>query len=127
MSFKTAATSTAAVIAQAAVFDEFYADLKKTQARDSKLTSKEQIDRLLRPGHTYFNMNPFEVLQVSISVACFTNVQVDPDLTPEEMKKKYKRMSLLCHPDKNMDDRERAQKAFDGTFLLKISIHNCIV
>jgi hypothetical protein len=27
-------------------------------------------------------------------------------------------MSILVHPDKNQDDQERAQKAFEGQFLL---------
>lgn len=65
------------------------------------LTSKQQIDRLLRPGSTYFNLNPFEVLQLE-------------HLTPvEAIKKKYKRLSILVHPDKNQEDVERAQAAFE--------------
>lgn len=65
------------------------------------LTSKQQIDRLLRPGSTYFNLNPFEVLQLEHT-------------TPiEEIKKKYKRLSILVHPDKNQDDQDRAQTAFE--------------
>lgn len=65
------------------------------------LTPKQQIDRLLRPGSTYFNLNPFEVLQV------------DPDTPIEEVKKKYRRYSILVHPDKNQDDADRAQQAFE--------------
>lgn len=50
------------------------------------LTSKQQIDRLLRAGSTYFNLNPFEVLQLEHA-------------TPiDEIKKKYKRLSILVHP-----------------------------
>lgn len=65
------------------------------------LTSKQQIDRLLRPGSTYFNLNPFEVLQLEHA-------------TPiDEIKKKYKRLSILVHPDKNQDDKDRAQTAFE--------------
>ena len=45
-------------------FDEFYKDLKETEKQDSVLTPKQQIDRLLRPGSTYRNLNPYEVLQV---------------------------------------------------------------
>lgn len=47
-------------------------------------------------------MNPFEVLQL------------DSDATVEEAKKKYKKLSLLIHPDKNHDNRERAEMAFDA-------------
>ncbi|VDN03980.1 unnamed protein product [Thelazia callipaeda] len=43
-------------------FERFYSDLKETERKDSVLTSKQQIDRLLRPGSTYLNLNPFEVI-----------------------------------------------------------------
>lgn len=64
--------------------------VKEIEKRDSVLTPKQQIDRLLRPGSTYFNLNPFEVLQV------------DPDASLDDIKKKYRRLSILVHPDKNM-------------------------
>jgi len=103
-------------------FDDFYKDLKETEQKDSVLTPKQQIERLLRPGKififltlkciviiysvvsgsTYRNLNPYEVLQV------------DPDLPIEEVKKKFRRLSILVHPDKNQDDLERAQAAFDA-------------
>lgn len=38
--------------------------VKKIEKRDAVLTSSQQIDRLLRPGSTYFNLNPFEVWQL---------------------------------------------------------------
>lgn len=82
-------------------FDEFYTEVKEIEKRDSVLTPKQQIERLLRPGSTYFNLNPFEVLQV------------EPDSTLDELKKKYRRLSILVHPDKNMDDLERSQQAFE--------------
>ncbi|BHF76464.1 DnaJ (Hsp40), sub C, member 8 [Sparganum proliferum] len=72
------------------LFSEFYSEVKLIEKRDAALTPKQQIDRLNRPGCTYFNLNPFDVLQI------------DPD------------MSLLVHPDKNQDDAERAKKAFDA-------------
>eukprot|EP00091_Calanus_sinicus_P016974 TRINITY_DN36685_c0_g1_i1.p2 TRINITY_DN36685_c0_g1~~TRINITY_DN36685_c0_g1_i1.p2 ORF type:complete len:195 (+),score=67.02 TRINITY_DN36685_c0_g1_i1:79-585(+) len=83
-------------------FDSFYKELKQVEKRDETLTPKLQIERLLRPGYTYRNLNPFEVLQV------------DPDLPLEDVKKKFRRMSILVHPDKNTDDAERAQTAFDA-------------
>jgi len=85
-----------------AAFDSFYKELKQVEKRDETLTPKLQIERLLRPGYTYRNLNPFEVLQV------------DPDLPLEDVKKKFRRMSILVHPDKNQDDLERSQVAFDA-------------
>ncbi|KAF7987721.1 hypothetical protein HCN44_003584 [Aphidius gifuensis] len=82
-------------------FNEFYTEVKEIEKRDSVLTPKQQIDRLLRPGSSYFNLNPFEVLHI------------EPDTTVDEIKKKYRRMSILVHPDKNQDDAERAQQAFE--------------
>ncbi|XP_050667680.1 dnaJ homolog subfamily C member 8 [Leptidea sinapis] len=82
-------------------FEEFYTEVKEIEKRDSVLTPKQQIERLLRPGSTYFNLNPFEVLQV------------EPEATLDEIKRKYRRLSILVHPDKNIDDSERAQHAFE--------------
>ena len=67
-----------------------------------KSTSKEQIDRLLRPGSTYFNLNPFDVLQL------------DPYAPLDDIKRRYKKMSIYVHPDKNPNDKERAQVAFEA-------------
>ncbi|CAH0552729.1 unnamed protein product [Brassicogethes aeneus] len=83
-------------------FDEFYTEVKEIEKRDSVLTPVQQIERLLRPGSTYRNLNPFDVLQV------------EPDSSIEELKKKYRRLSILVHPDKNQDDPERAQQAFEA-------------
>lgn len=83
-------------------FQSFYHEVKSIEKADSKYTSEQQINRLLRPGSTYANLNPFEVLLV------------DPNEPVEQCKKQYKKLSILLHPDKNPDDRERAQKAFDA-------------
>ncbi|XP_015928637.1 dnaJ homolog subfamily C member 8 [Parasteatoda tepidariorum] len=84
-----------------ALFSNFIAEVKEIEKRDSVLTPKQQIDRLLRPGSTYFNLNPFEVLQI------------EPETSLDDVKKQYRRLSILVHPDKNPDDRDRAQQAFD--------------
>lgn len=55
--------------------------VKEIEKRDSVLTPKQQIDRLLRPGSSYFNLNPFEVLNI------------DPTTDVDEIKKKYRRVS----------------------------------
>merc|ERR1711894_278162 len=81
-------------------FDTFYKDLKATEKADAVLTPKQQIERLLRPGCTYRNLNPYEVLQI------------DPETPIEDIRRKYRRLSILVHPDKNQDDLERAQAAF---------------
>ena len=57
--------------------------VKEIEKRDSVLTSKQQIDRLMRRGSSYFNLNPYEVLQI------------DPEYTVDETKKKYKRVQLF--------------------------------
>ncbi|XP_048239468.1 dnaJ homolog subfamily C member 8-like [Haliotis rufescens] len=93
---------TEGVAATGEIFDEFYQQVKAIEHRDSVLTPKQQIDRLNRPGSTYFNLNPFDVLQV------------DPDLPLADVKKKYRQMSILVHPDKNLDDKDRSQKAFEA-------------
>ena len=38
-----------------------YFQVKEIEKRDAILTSAQQIDRLLRPGSKYINLNPFEV------------------------------------------------------------------
>uniref|UniRef100_UPI0037E831F3 dnaJ homolog subfamily C member 8 n=1 Tax=Semicossyphus pulcher TaxID=241346 RepID=UPI0037E831F3 len=84
------------------LFQNFISEVKQIEKRDSVLTSKQQIERLLRPGSSYFNLNPFEVLQI------------DPEATDDELKKRFRALSILVHPDKNQDDQERAQKAFEA-------------
>ncbi|KAG2460763.1 DNJC8 protein, partial [Polypterus senegalus] len=83
-------------------FQIFYTEVKQIEKRDSVLTPKQQIERLTRPGSSYFNLNPYEVLQL------------DPEATDEEIKKRFRQLSILVHPDKNQDDVERAQKAFEA-------------
>lgn len=75
--------------------------VKEIEKRDAVLTNDQQITRLLRPGSTYFNLNPFEVLQL------------EPDATPDQIKKKYRSLSMLVHPDKNPNDVDRSQQAFE--------------
>uniref|UniRef100_A0A3B3SZF9 DnaJ homolog subfamily C member 8 n=1 Tax=Paramormyrops kingsleyae TaxID=1676925 RepID=A0A3B3SZF9_9TELE len=41
-------------------------------------------------------------------------LQIDPEATDEEIKKRFRQLSILVHPDKNQDDADRAQKAFEA-------------
>lgn len=79
------------------IFPFLIVQVKQIEKRDAVLTSDQQINRLLRPGSTYFNLNPFEVLQL------------EPDVTVQDIKKKYRSLSILCHPDKNQDNKEQGK------------------
>jgi len=83
-------------------FAKYLTEVKQIEEADKVLTSDQQIARLNRPGSKYFNLNPFDVLQVS------------HETSNEEVRKKYRKLSILVHPDKNPEDKERAQKAFDA-------------
>lgn len=83
-------------------FDQFLSEVKSIEERDSVLTAEQQIFRLTKQGASYFNLNPYEVLQVS------------PETESVDIKKIYKRLSILIHPDKNLENREKAQLAFEA-------------
>ncbi|CAF1572120.1 unnamed protein product [Rotaria magnacalcarata] len=83
-------------------FEQFYSEVKAIEKRDSVLTPEQQINRLLRPGATYFNLNPFEVLQI------------DPTTPIEDIAKQYRRLSMLVHPDKNPTMTGPAAVAFEA-------------
>ena len=74
---------------------KFLEDLKNEQ----KNTPLAQLKRLL---NTNF-VSPYEVMMLG------------PEATDEEIKKQYRQLSLLVHPDKNQD--ERAADAFHGIYL----------
>uniref|UniRef100_A0A8D8VB37 DnaJ homolog subfamily C member 8 n=1 Tax=Cacopsylla melanoneura TaxID=428564 RepID=A0A8D8VB37_9HEMI len=84
------------------LFTNFITEVKAIEKRDSVLTSAQQIDRLLKPGSTYRNLNPYEVLQL------------DPETSLDIAKKQYRKLSFLVHPDKNPEDLEKAQQAFEA-------------
>ena len=81
---------------------DFMVEVKTIEQRDSVLTADKQIERLTKQGASYFNLNPYEVLQVP------------PDADIEEIKKVYRRFSMIIHPDKNIDNKEKAQLAFEA-------------
>lgn len=84
------------------LFQSFMLDVKDIERRDEVLTSDKQIERLTKPGSKYLNLNPYEVLQIS------------PKATDDEIKKCFRKLSILVHPDKNPDKKELAEKAFEA-------------
>ena len=48
------------------IFISWISQVKAIEKKDSVWTSDQQIKRLLRPGSTYFNLNPYEVSSISI-------------------------------------------------------------
>lgn len=64
-------------------------------------TSTEQMERLLQRNYKFKNLNPFHVLQLDI------------DATVEDIKFRYKKLSILTHPDKNQGV-PNADEAFEA-------------
>mmetsp|Transcript_23023 Transcript_23023/g.16352 ORF Transcript_23023/g.16352 Transcript_23023/m.16352 type:complete len:130 (+) Transcript_23023:115-504(+) len=70
------------------------AELKRLSKEDNKYTSSYQLDRLL--NNTF--VNPYDILEVGA------------EATETEIKKKFRMLSILVHPDKCKE--ERASDAF---------------
>ena len=81
---------------------DFMVEVKTIENRDSVLTADKQIERLTKQGASYFNLNPYEVLQVP------------PEADIGEIKTVYRRLSIIIHPDKNIDNKDKAQLAFEA-------------
>eukprot|EP01147_Barroeca_monosierra_P009066 gene9066-1380_t len=112
---------------------QFLTAIEKVQQEDSQWTSEKQLDRLLRPGAKYRNLNPYEVGAAKIAfhlfldeevrdwiVLCVQNslyitevLQVSRDDDERVIKKQFRKLSFLIHPDKNPDRVEEAKTAFD--------------
>ena len=52
-----------------------FQQVKQIEKSDSVLTSKQQIDRLTRPGATYFNLNPFDVSTIKCGLIIIDNIK----------------------------------------------------
>ncbi|XP_018101889.1 dnaJ homolog subfamily C member 8 isoform X2 [Xenopus laevis] len=74
-----------------------YFTLKKTTAV-GLLSSQTEINT---PKNEYLTTN------------CIV-LQIDPEATDVEIKKRFRQLSILVHPDKNQADPDRAQKAFEA-------------
>jgi len=65
-------------------------------------TAKENVQRLAAKHYDFRNLNPYLVLKL------------DVDATIDDVKIRYRKLSALCHPDKNLDDPENARIAFEA-------------
>lgn len=74
------------------------ADMKKLKNTDNKYTAEYQMDRLL--SSTF--VNPYDILEIG------------SEASETEIKKKYRLLSILVHPDKC-----KHEKAFDAFHLLE--------
>lgn len=63
-------------------------------------SAEEAVQRLHRPGNQYLNMNPYYVLLL------------EPGCSLDDVKARFRKMSLLVHPDKHGGD-PRASAAFE--------------
>lgn len=72
-------------------FVPVYFQVKEIEKRDSVLTSPQQIERLTRPGSTYFNLNPYEVSAHSLITPYFKHkgYEVNKQLPVLEKSKEW--------------------------------------
>ncbi|KAI0749336.1 DnaJ-domain-containing protein [Daedaleopsis nitida] len=71
-------------------------DIERLLSREATAFQREiEVERILKA----FKLNPYEMLDIS------------EEATPEEIKKKYRQLSLFIHPDKT--SHPRAPEAFD--------------
>ncbi|CAK5268469.1 unnamed protein product [Mycena citricolor] len=71
-------------------------DIDKLLSRESNALNRElEVERILKA----FKLNPYDILDI------------DESSTTEEIKKRYKQLSLIIHPDKT--PHPRAPEAFD--------------
>jgi len=74
---------------------------KYTNQDLSPFDNKSVIEEILQKNYKWKNLNPFRVFRLGV------------DANIEDIKLRYKRLSGRTHPDKNINDKERAEKAFD--------------
>lgn len=102
--------------------------VKQIEKRDSVLTSKNQIERLTRPGSSYFNLNPFEVSCLMLWPADGELCIVGSRLTSEHMPNLYRSWSpeqLLRLIYKDIwPQLDTIAKDGITIMLFKIAVHN---
>ena len=65
-------------------FEQIMFEMRKLSQKDTKFNQDHQLDRLL--NNTF--VNPYDILEVG------------PEASEPEIKKKFRMLSILVHPDK---------------------------
>ncbi|KAL1949478.1 hypothetical protein VTO73DRAFT_8359 [Trametes versicolor] len=92
----SSSSAPAASSSRAPLKDAATEDIERLLSREATAFQREiEVERILKA----FKLNPYEMLDIS------------EDATPEEIKKKYRQLSLFIHPDKT--SHARAPEAFD--------------
>lgn len=92
----------------AAVGDAEQARKRATRPINDKYAKQDlgsasfNIERLTEKFAEFKNLNPYVVLAL------------DTDATVDDIKMRYRKLSALCHPDKNLDKPEEARAAFEA-------------
>ncbi|KAL7058204.1 hypothetical protein AAHC03_016633 [Spirometra sp. Aus1] len=84
------------------LFSEFYSEVKLIEKRDAALTPKQQIDRLNRPGCTYFNLNPFDM-----------SLLVHPDKNQDDAERAKKAFDAVTKAYKALEDTTNYRKCLE--------------
>lgn len=79
-------------------FEQIMFDMRKLSQKDTRFNQDHQLDRLL--NHSF--VNPYDILEVG------------PEASEPEIKKKFRMLSILVHPDKC-----KHEKAADAFHLLE--------
>ena len=70
-------------------FEQFMAEMKSMSEKDKSFTQESQMNRLLSKMY----VNPYDVLEIG------------PEASEVEIKRKFRLLSMLIHPDKNKHEK----------------------
>ncbi|CAB1321173.1 unnamed protein product [Coregonus sp. 'balchen'] len=92
------------------LFNHFYTEVKQIEKRDSVLTSKQQIVRLLRPGSSYFNLNPFEMKEKKKQLKKDGKPQFVEEDDPEMFRQAVYKQTMKLFAELEIKRKERDAK-----------------
>lgn len=83
----------------------------------NKNIEHEFLDELKKEFPQYFNKDIEEIKKKQIDEEAFMNNKEEVDNSSTTSKKLYKRLSLVLHPDKNINKSEQEQNKIKETFI----------